>query len=344
MEDKWKKQLKEILKSEFLPLFIGLRDELKTLNTLSQRILEKELPEVQKTEVINPTEPLTEVGISNLPEVQKVEIINHAEQQKQIAISNLDTALEKHSERAKGFVETILAKFKELREGTMKVHIQNHQAFPKKIAISNLDEIVIPKAEPQSSIRISNSLPADAIPVVLTNRDRKNFYDAMQQMYVGNDVNMERVIKAIQEVAVNIEGDINVNTDYIEELLEATNTILNDILLAVQTNINDFVSDSMGEIVVPALSEVLLAQIYVSAGFGVTIKGFVGDGVDDGYFKLKVDSVPVAYARNSWTQRTVNINVFREVSEGETIFLYVENLRNQPRQFSGAVFGEQYTV
>lgn len=339
MDDNQKKQLKEILKSEFLPLFVGLRDELKTLNLLSTKILEKEFPEVQKIEVTNTPEPTTEVAVSNLPDVQKVELTNPPEQRKSVQVSNLETAFEKHTETAKGFVATLVEKLKDIREGTMKVHVQNHQAFPKKIAISNLDEIVIPKAEPQTSIKISNSQPADAIPVILTTRDRKSFYNAMQQMYVANDVNLQKIVDAINDQTVTIDGEVNVDTDELEALVTTSNELLTDILNALGGG-GDKIQE-YGEAIIPTVTEVTLCSFVVPATKTFNLRGLSCEGDADALFRLYVDASVVWKGRNAWTNRTVSLSLERAVLAGETVELTAENLHTASCNFSGTFYGEQ---
>lgn len=247
MDDIQAKKLKEILKSEFLPLFIGLRNELKELNDGLEKLYLKEVPEVSKTMVVNQPETLKEVGITNLPDVQKVEITNQQEQIKSVEVSNIaplfgDTQ-KTFVEGIKSIIETIGNKWNDAKANVFKVNVQNPVEYPKSIKVDNLSEIVIPKVDIPTSVKINNSLPQDAIPVILTQRDRKNFYDAFQQMYVGNDVNMDRVIKAIQNI--NVDG-ITVDLNDIEVLIQATNDLLAQFKFNGDSLKVDVIMDSSG--------------------------------------------------------------------------------------------------
>lgn len=340
MDEKQSRQLKEILKSEFLPLFVGLRSELKTLNTTVADLLKKEPPAVQKVENTNHPDPIKSVEVSNLPEKQKVEITNLPEGIQEVEVKGIANQFARVTttlyEGVKSLSALIGNNWNEAKAHEFKVNVQNIAPYPKSIKVDNLDEIVIPPSEFPSHIKISNSLPADAIPVILTDRDRKNFYNAIQQMYFANDVNLDRLLKAIQNI--NIDG-ITVDLTDIENLITITNQILNDILLALGGA--GVIQQVFGVQSVSALTETTLTSYTVPVGKSFNLSGYSCEGVEDGLFKIYVGVVKIWQGRNAWTQRTLNGDLLKSLSAGQTVYLKVENLRNQAHAFSGTLYGEE---
>jgi hypothetical protein len=156
-------------------------------------------------------------------------------------------------------------------------------------------------------------------------------------MYVANDVNLERLEKAIKEVSVNIGGDINVNTDYIEELLEITNTTLDAILTAL-TTVTEVVN-FWGQYSVLPLDGNVLCSYVVPVGKKFTLQGVTCEGEDDGIFHFETTTT-IWQARCSWTNRTISAQVGAQLNAGEIIELWAENRRNQIVTFSGGFYGE----
>jgi hypothetical protein len=354
MDDKQQKQLKEILKSEFLPLFVGLREELKTLNELTQTLVEKEPPDIQKAEVVNQPQPQEEIAVRNFPDIQKVEVTNHVEPVRSVSVLNLKGALNEQTKTTVGRIEEITKAiggvWKDLKQSVLKVHVQNPVSFPKSIRVSNLEDIQIPKVEIPKSVTIANSTPAEAIPVVLTKRDRKNFYDAFQQMYVANDVNLERIVKAIQQVEI---GEVNVNLDEIEALIGTTNYLLSSyesgsLLSQIVDQLNDIVAVirgeedagfAYGEQTVAGNDTAELCSFVVPNGRSCELKGVNCEGENDGLFILTVDGTEIWRGRNSWTNRTISANLMYATSSEQVVALSVTNLKNQASSFSGNFYG-----
>lgn len=210
MEKDQEKKLKELLRGEFLPLFVGLRTELKSLGEQLEKLIGKAPPEVQKTEITNLPENIKEITVSNLPEIQKTEITNFPEPVKEVEIKNLSgihTALDGLKFIWEMGVGSIIKGFKDLREAVFKVNVENQIEFPKSIRVENLNEIA--KAEPTvipTQFKISNSQPDEAVPVILTTADRKSFYNAIQQVLAGNDVDLSGVKSRLDDVVTAIEN------------------------------------------------------------------------------------------------------------------------------------------
>lgn len=328
MDELQEKKLKEILKSEFLPLFVGLRAELKALNTTVGAILSKEPPEVIKAEITNTPEPVREVGVVNLPEIQKVELTNAPEKITEVSVNNVEPLFRSwHKGFAEGLLKLQTFIKKTAADGakaTYKVDIQNPTKFPKEIKVSNLKDIVIPKVEIPTSVKISNYAPSEAIPVILTKSDRKKFYEAFQQMYVGNDVNLQRVIDAI-----NNTGDLTL----IETLLAQ--------ILAALGGVGGEIKQFFGELNVAGNTEITLTSYLVPLGKTFNLQGVSGEGDDDGAFRIYVDATKIWQGRIAWTTRTVSLEILRKVVAGETIYLKVLNLRPVARNFSGTIYGTE---
>ena len=332
MEDKQAKQLKGVLKSEFLPLFVGLRTELKQLNEWVEKLYSKDPPEIQKTEITNHPDQIKSVDISNLPEVIKVEVQNNPEPIKEISIANIVPMFGTLHKAIGESVGLLKKTIEEIKTNKFKVEIQNNPEFPKDIKVNNLKDIIIPKVEIPTSVKINNYLPEDAIPVILTSKDRKAFYNAFQQMFIGNDVNLDRIVKAIGEITIDAD-EINIDLDDVEKLLQD----IIDILGGTSGDIKEF----YGEFPVLALDEDILITYLVPTGKTFYLEGFSCQGEDNGLFKILVNSNKIWQGRLAWTSPTISGTLKAKVNAGQTIYLKIENLKNKTTNFSGSIYGNQ---
>jgi len=344
MNNEQEKKLKELLRSEFLPLFVGLRSELKNVGEHLQSIKDKPFPDVQRTEITNQPEKLKELAISNLPDVQKSKITNFPAPIKELEVKDIAVHLQ-------GVVKSIGIALNDLktfiggaigdaRNNIIKVDVQNNQPFPKSIKIENLGDIKQP--EPPvipDSVFIKNFAPHEAIPVVLTKHDRRQFYEAFSQMYIANDVNLERVIKAIQDVTVDI-GEINVDLDDVEALITITNTLLSSILAALGGAVGTITL--FGELLVTATTEDTIISYTCPVGKTFDLTGAYAEGDDDGIFRLYKNATKIWQSRNAWTERSVQT---KEVSvhlvPADVLFLKVFNTKGASRNYSGGIYGNE---
>lgn len=335
MDKKQAEQLKEILRSEFLPLFVGLRDELKAVKKLQSDLLAKEPPDIQKTEVVNTPEPIKEVGISNLPEVQKVEVTNQPEPIKEVSIANIAPMFgaihQSFKDGVKLLLDTLKNNWNDAKANVFDVRVQNIEKHPDTIKVSNFKDF---KQDFPERIKISNSQPSEAVPVILTDRDRKNFYNAVQQLYFANDTNLARLEKAMREVEINID-QLDVNTDEIEAKLDTI------IALLQSMGGSGVAKQFFGELSVAGSTESVIASYLVPVGKVFTISGLYCEGDDDGLFRLYLDSTKVWQGRNAWTERNVKAGMSLIAVAGVTIYLKVLNLRTITRNFSGMFYGDE---
>src|SRR3990170_2774220 len=268
MDKEQEKKLKEVLKGEFLPLFVGLRNELKNLGIQLEQLILKAPPEIQKTEVTNQITPSVNMVVDNFPDIQKTEITNYPEPVKEIDVKKIDDVIgaTKGTNILLGSVwKAITEGLANLKNSILKVEVQNQQEFPKSIRIDNLDEIA--KAEPvviPQQFKISNSQPSEAIPVVMTTADRKSFYNAIQQVIAGNDIDLSGVKSLLADIKTAVQNiDITINAGDIEIGAVEIKDGDSDTRLDVET---DPVATTKNSAFVQAPS--LLAEL-------VAIKGFV---------------------------------------------------------------------
>lgn len=341
MDNEQEKKLKALLRGEFLPLFIGLRNELKGLYEQLGKLIDKEPPAIQKAEITNQPEPIRELAISNLPDVQKVEVLNQQEQLKELEIKGLTEQVSLVIKTFENKLNDVLASIRafgiDIGTKVVKVDVQNNTPPPKTIRVENLAEI---KQEPivfPSSIKISNYAPQDAVPVILTSRDRKKFYEAFNNLYVANDVNLKAIIDAIKDI--DISG-ITVDLSDIENLITDTNEILADILIAIQGGTTGTPIFIFNELSVSATTELTICSYTCPVGKTFELTGVFGEGVDDGIFRLYKNADKVWQARNSWSQRNVQSKeVDVHLAPADVLYLKVYNTRNQARDYSGGIYG-----
>ncbi|KKM01602.1 hypothetical protein LCGC14_1792800, partial [marine sediment metagenome] len=178
------KDFKKALKAEVAPLLIVLRKEIAGLTKVTKllvseqkktrnvNIKSQEFPDVQKVETINPQ---TEVKVKNFPEATRVKGIRGL-------FSDLGNKIRQGDE---GVIKILLLKFDELRKSTLKVEVQNQKAivFPKVQTVDFVKELkhILKQAEVQR-VKIENSTPGEAVPVVLTSTDKKKFYNAISEV------------------------------------------------------------------------------------------------------------------------------------------------------------------
>jgi len=220
--------LKAALKSVVAPLLIGVRNDLKSLG----KKFDAFKGNTQKTEVTNFPEQNKEIRVSNFPEQTKVEVTNP---QKEVKVKGLGDALSTLKDavvkRLSTTTDSIVKSIGELKDSTIKVTIENQKdiEFPKeqkvKMAEDQIDRIIKElKQEVVQRVKIDNSTPGEAIPVVLTEKTKKRFYDAISQMITGGanlgnvKDKLDQVIFELQNLEVNIEaGDIQIGAVEIKD-------------------------------------------------------------------------------------------------------------------------------
>ena len=339
MDTEKEKQLKKLLKGEFLPLFVGLRNELKAINETLAEMRDIDIPEVQKVQVENQHEPIESVEISNLPEVQKVEVLNQQENLADLLVLKTEEVVEE----TKGVNTWLATTWKLLQEGfvglkkqVFKVEVKNFPEviFPKKmdVRITNPTDLKQEKQTFPTSIKINNSEPKDAIPVVLATKDRKKFYEALQavqQLFQSvNDVNLDgvkRLLEDIKENTANIilnADTININVDDLEELA------------------GKVLRQAFGEATVSStITESTLASFIVPTGKFLRVKGIFVEGNGEGIFRLYVAGAKKWQGRNAWTERSLNATQEISASAGETVALKVVNTKTGSHDYSGSFYG-----
>ncbi len=271
MSDGEKKKIQEALKAELKPLLVGLRNDFADFAKLLERILEKEPPEIQKTEVINTLIP---------PEVQKVEVGNFPEPIKEVSITNPQKEVEVKG--LKGFVGQVIHSFDHFNQlgkmvskgfDTLKINVfrvkvenQKEVKFPdvQKVQLQLTKELIaILKQAVVQRVKIENSTPSEAIPVVLTNAERRRFYDILQQVTGG--VNLGNVKDLLKQIETNT-GLFTGLSDVANATNEAvTVNTSNTLVLAANSDRADadFVNDGN-------------TIIYIRRGTGAAV---VGEGI-----------------------------------------------------------------
>jgi hypothetical protein len=333
MEEKNKKEFKQILSEAVVPYIIGLRNEIKDLAERVDTIAQKEIPQVD-VHVVNPVD---DVRVSNLPEKQVVVL----------ADNSVDTGLEKtitenekknraiHKQGAVKIVKEIASASKEseksfslLRKAlenfvgkifttTFSVNVKNQIDFPKvqEVKISNVKELKAP-----TEIFISNATPREAIPVILTDKDRKRFYSAIQTAIASTDVDLSKTNKlltAIKTAIDELEVEVTLNTDNLEELSGDNAVTISDVGVEIES-----------------LDGTDLATYVVPIGKRLLIKSFFWAGGGNGLFTLYVGDGAVFRARNSWCTPSGFIQVEKIYPAGTTIAVAVNNIGKNTNLYS----------
>lgn len=209
MNEKETKQLAKAIGDAVKPFLIGLRHEIKETNNRLDTLVNADpvsieninlpeqrevvFPETQKVHIENPTTEVTVKGYTNEVFVKGFERLPPAiEKGLTSGFGFISKYLENSYEKTSSLIKGALAQ-------TFKVQITNHKEFPTKLNVT-VDN-------PQAEVFISNRLPKDAVPVVLTTADRKKFYNAMQaveQRMSAFDINLDGVKTALLQVATNL--------------------------------------------------------------------------------------------------------------------------------------------
>lgn len=321
MEKENEKKLKELLRAEFLPLFVGLRNELKSLGEKLEVIKQKEPPQVQKVLVENQLEIPKEVEVKNFPQLSKVEITNP---QKEVEVRGIglffDKLFDGFSAVSEGLKALSLAFGKEIKEMAskiFKVEVINQKEFPSEIKATILNPQDFKQEPPiiPNRIFIENSEPKDAVPVVLTTHDKKKFYESIQQIIAGNDISLDKVIKAIENISVSINpGDIQIGA---VEIKDGDS----DTRLDVES---DPVATTKNSALIQAPS--LLAELVAIKGYVDGLEGFT-DGIET---KLQtiidlLTTPSAAQVSNLWQTETFNGKGFTTLTQEITISNTLEN-------------------
>ena len=178
------KKLQVALQKELKPLFIGLRNDLAALLSEQKKQTAKKPPTVQK------------IKVTNHPDIQKVEQINVPREvkitnpQKEVNVNgikqlfgNLYNKLAQiHLEDTNTLTKLFAGLTKALKAQVFKVRVENQLALPTVLKVEEQN----PTEQKQlQDVRITNSKPREAIPVVLVSHDLKRFYDVMVQLVGG---------------------------------------------------------------------------------------------------------------------------------------------------------------
>jgi hypothetical protein len=328
------KEYNKALKQEVSPLLIGLRNEIK--NLIAEVALLRAERKAQDTETAT-------VVVDN--PVKSVDIRNPAPDYSQ-HLENVEVAVDEQTERLErslvnfgeymkstGFGMQTL--FKQLKDKVFAVEIKNPTT---EVTVKNLADI---KIDVPTSVRISNSTPSEAIPVILTSKDRKRFYEVLTALSDAG---------AKANVSV---GDINANLDEVEAVLTSILAYLDTTLTQSLADLQEQVLQSSTGLgaydinVHVANSDTILGgqnltvctYTVPSGNFRFVIQGVGGEGLDDGLWELWVDGTSVWRGRNSWTNRTLFSALNFDAPVGAVVSLQVENTKNQPSDYSGMFFG-----
>ena len=216
MDDKEKKEIQKLLGKQLAPFLVGIRNEIKDQ---FGKILKKELPDIIKTEITNPvkfpdvqkveqTNPQKEITIKNFPkEVEVKDLLTFVTD-----LSEVLTAYQVQSSKTNSNdLRDIYKKIEELFSKTLSVNVKNKEEFAQpdiqKVEVTNQQ-----KQQKQPEVqrtKIENSTPSEAIPVVLTDADKKRFYTAISQMITGG-ANLGNVKKLLSDILTAL-GSLTVN-------------------------------------------------------------------------------------------------------------------------------------
>ena len=264
------KKLKAALASEISPLLIGLRNEIKALNELAARIAAKEPPDVQAVEVQNdPRAELTErleavrkatqeageatqKAVADFTQKLLVEI-SAGEDLSRAVMRGVREDVRAEGEQGRGaFAKAIEA----MGAGIVKTMLQLKTAI-WRVEITNPPELKLPdviKAEitnqpeepAERRVRIVNEKPEEAVPVVLTSKDRKRFYEVMIALSgIGGGESLANIAGLLQQIIQNtadieLKADtININLDQLEgfvDQLEAFTDGIEGLLTTIRDN------------------------------------------------------------------------------------------------------------
>lgn len=210
--------LKNVLKAEISPLLIGLRNEIADLAKEIKR-QEKAKPKIQKSEITNP---------QKFPETQKTEEVNPI---KEVTVTNPQERVQVKG--IKGLFGNLYNKIaqqtdflgksiKEIKTHVFKVQVENQKnvKFPdvQKVEVTNPQ-----KQEGVQRVKIENTQPSEAVPVVLTEKGKKRFYDILFQVTGGSNLSkLKQKLDDIKVVLENLEvtieaGDIQIGAVEIKD-------------------------------------------------------------------------------------------------------------------------------
>lgn len=299
---------KKALREEVSPLLVGLRNEIRALNATLEELRKERAQADARTVDVSVLNPVSEVRFTNKQVDARPNIDTLAEKTEK-QTERIERALGNFGEYMKSAGWGLGKVLTELREREYSVDVQNEVSA----RVVNLGDI--PQPQFPKSVRIENSDPRDAIPVVLTTKDRKRFYEVLTTLSTAHT-----------QTSLDIES-ISANMDALEELTGSA------------------LVDAFGEdLAVPPATQVTLASFIVPAGKAVQVKGVDATGDRDGLFTLYRNGTKVAQWRNSWCARNIVSRVETRASAGQTVALRVTNLNSGVGEYSGHIFGYTLSV
>lgn len=295
-------EYKKALHSEVSPLLIGLRNDIKALATEVGELRRERTEAETKTVEVSVTNPVSEVRVLNEPidprdDIKNVEIaIDEQTDKLAVSLDNFGSYMKSAGYGLGKLMDTLKSK-------VFTVKVENPTT---EVKVTNLSDIKQP--EYPTSVHISNAKPSEAIPVVLTTRDRKRFYEVLTTLAGG-----------VAQSKVDI-GEVNANLDELEALNGAT------------------LIEAWGdESSVPQNTETTLCSFVVPAGYKVRIKGVDATGDSDAIFTLHTNGTKKAEWRNAWTNRNVVSNIEAHASAGQTVALKVNKIGSGLGSYSGHI-------
>jgi len=243
--------------------------------------------------------PVHEVSVQNeidpRPNIENVEVA--VDEQTEKVVASLNNFGEYMKSAGYGLQKVIKA----IGTTVFSVEVKNPTT---EVTVTNLSDIKQPTIP--RTVRISNSTPSEAIPVVLTTHDRKRFYEVLTTISdAGAKANIEI-------------GDINANLDTLEHLQGSA-------LMEAYGEESD----------VPPATETELASFVVPAGTYVLVKGIDATGDRDARFLLYTNGTKKAEWRTNWCSRNIVSGIEARASAGQTISLRVVNVHGGLGTFGG---------
>jgi len=332
-DKKENKTHKDALKSVVKPLLIVIRKEIKEGN---EKLLEhfEARPEVQETKITNPQ---YEIKVTNFPDEIKAKITNP---QKEVEVKGLakslttlkDSIVKGLSSNVDSVVKSIGEAKTFIKSHTFKVTVQNQKEvkFPKvqgvKLSDADMKKLIKGIKQEVQRVTIENSAPGEAIPVVLTNKDRRRFYDLLVQITGGT--NLDNVKKLLQQIADNT-GSIDIDIDTV-------NINLDDLEALAGKNLEEAFGEITG---IAAATETTIVSLTVPAGKKWRFKYVYaeGDQVKDTVYRLFLNSTKKWQGRSAHQDRNVSAQREFDAVAGDVIALKVEHSTGSLGAFSGSI-------
>ena len=328
--NEYEKQFKNALDQALKPLLVGLRADIKRL----QEIVKKAELETKEVHITNPEPKIKKVEVQNtIDNTRELEALKDTFDKR---LYLLDSSMINLSSFMKSWMlglQKFLNWYERDAALTKEVKVNNQTKLPKIQKVREENPVV-----PPDSIFIKNFKPSEAIPVILTRRDRKAFYELITMFTSGSGGGIpSEVIALLKKIDKNTDqlelktDTVNLNVDEVEQLLKDIKILLGAVGGTFQES---------AEITTNSTTETDVVSFTVPTGKIGCLTNVTIDGDADGLFRAKIDGVTKWFGSIDQFQSSFHASMGAEAAADKIIKVTVVSKNSSSNKYRATISGK----